>query len=435
MIDISTYNQVNIDTSLSELLRYVRILTKSDAGTIYLKEEEFLRFMVFQNDSIDASEFQNKNIDITSLKIPLNEEGKNRLVAVNSFLNGVMINIEDVYQNLEYDLQGTKSFDKLFDYQTHSILTVPLQHPFQNEIIGVLQIINKKNNNTIGKFTKEDELFLDFVSSFASMSIVNVQNYITQLKETNTKLQVQIEDEIEKNSQKDALIYHTYKISQMNKMLKNISHQWRHPLGELGLNNMYLKEMNKDKQMRDIIDDSEIIIKRLSSIIDSFENIFDDSGEMVFFDTTNSIKKAILLVEHYLQTYKFEIKLDLQTELFLFGSSQIFSQIILALLQNSIDIFKVNKEIEPTLSIKTLKDDTQNIIEFEDNSGLCKYINTVINADQLKSSRVSTLNINIIRLLIEDRFGGKIIHQKDTTKSKYTIFIPRLEKGRYDKRT
>ena len=61
------------------------------------------------------------------------------------------------------------SYDDVTDYKTVSILTVPMK-TLKNEIIGVMQIINAKDNNgNIIPFDNEDELYVTHFANNASM--------------------------------------------------------------------------------------------------------------------------------------------------------------------------------------------------------------------------------------------------------------------------
>ena len=58
--------------------------------------------------------------------------------------------IDDIYDTKEYEYSGTKEFDEKLNYKTHSIITIPLIHPIRDEVLGVVQLLNKKDN--VNKF-------------------------------------------------------------------------------------------------------------------------------------------------------------------------------------------------------------------------------------------------------------------------------------------
>jgi len=130
---------------LSELLNLIlsksREITCSDAGSVYLvdKEEPMskLLFKAAQNDSIP-------NISFKEFAVPLTPKSLAGYVA----LTGQSLNIPDAYEllpHLPYKLE--RSFDRDFSYRTRSVLVLPMQDQ-EGEIIGVLQLINRKINLT-----------------------------------------------------------------------------------------------------------------------------------------------------------------------------------------------------------------------------------------------------------------------------------------------
>src|SRR3989442_11887235 len=89
--------------------------------------------------------------------------------------------VEDAYKSpLFYP-----SIDSLTGYHTRNILSVPLRTPKQ-EVIGVFQVLNKKE----GKFTTEDEHFVQALANQAAVALENAQ----ALSELETRQQELIEE-------------------------------------------------------------------------------------------------------------------------------------------------------------------------------------------------------------------------------------------------
>ena len=60
--DIDLLNLVDVENILEQLLYQLRALTSSDAGTIYLKDKDSLKFCVFQNDSLSEANLDRKSV-------------------------------------------------------------------------------------------------------------------------------------------------------------------------------------------------------------------------------------------------------------------------------------------------------------------------------------------------------------------------------------
>ena len=129
----------DVDQLLGVILEKSRSITGADAGSIYIVEQRddqrILRFKLTQNDSVafDSSEFT----------MPLSD----RSIAGYSAHNKRTLNIPNVY---DLPPDSTFGFDATLDrrtgYVTQSMLVAPLISQ-RDEVIGVIQLINKKRDS------------------------------------------------------------------------------------------------------------------------------------------------------------------------------------------------------------------------------------------------------------------------------------------------
>lgn len=139
---------------LKDILYSAREISGADSGSLYLVERDddgnlFLRFKISSMD-LEGNEFI----------LPINKKSIAGYVADTK----KPLNLPDAYNlddNTEYKFNG--EYDKAKNYHTKSMLTVPMKN-HRDEIIGVLQLINRKKNFE-QKITKE-EIFTDKVFSF-----------------------------------------------------------------------------------------------------------------------------------------------------------------------------------------------------------------------------------------------------------------------------
>jgi len=189
------------------------ILTSSDAVTIYLVidkdsynwtsikdnnyDDKLLKFIISRNMSID--------IDLEAHTSPITKDS----IFGYSVITGEPIRINDAYkldENVEY--QHNKSFDLRTGYVTKSILTIPMKD-HENNILGVIQLINKKKNetkkidykntssfNSIIPYTYSDELIMSSLAGQAAVVLENnllynnMQTLLKNLKKQNIELDV-----------------------------------------------------------------------------------------------------------------------------------------------------------------------------------------------------------------------------------------------------
>ncbi|MEZ4306732.1 MAG: HD domain-containing phosphohydrolase [Polyangiaceae bacterium] len=153
LIDIakSITTEREIDRLLGVILEKSRFITAADAGSIYVVEGDdpeplrrTLRFKLSQNDS--------RTFDSREFTMPVSPRSMAGYVA----LNRAPLNIHDVYAlppGSEYGFD--RSFDAKTGYRTRSMLCAPLLSR-TGEAIGVIQLINKKEDASRRLLTAED---------------------------------------------------------------------------------------------------------------------------------------------------------------------------------------------------------------------------------------------------------------------------------------
>ncbi|MCX6072937.1 MAG: HD domain-containing protein [Campylobacterales bacterium] len=162
----------NIETLLEMIIVQTKQLTGADGGTLYLYHPltHQLEFKVIQNDSLNI-QMGGTGEKIAWKPLDLFDEDNNpnrHMVAVLCALDGITINIPDVYTSTQYDFNGTMKFDQQTGYHSESMLVLPLKD-HEDNLIGVLQLINKKDQfgKTIPFESHDEELALSLGSQAA----------------------------------------------------------------------------------------------------------------------------------------------------------------------------------------------------------------------------------------------------------------------------
>ena len=187
-IGIALSSERNINCLLETILVAAKRITNADAGTLYLlePEQQTARFEILRNDSLGIAMGGTTGEPIPFYPIHLiNRDGKPNTSMVVAYvaLNGKTVNIADAYTAEGFDFSGTKNFDKKTGYRSTSFLAVPMKN-HENEIIGVLQLINALDRETgkITSFTRDDEHLLESLASQAAIALTN-RRLIQQLEE------------------------------------------------------------------------------------------------------------------------------------------------------------------------------------------------------------------------------------------------------------
>jgi hypothetical protein len=175
-IGMSLGNEKDFTKLLRDILYSAREICIADGGSLYLVEKDEngvpknLRFKVSALD-LKTSEFL----------MPINKQSISGFVA----FTGQLLNIPDAYNlppNMEYRFNS--EYDKIKNYYSKSMLVVPMKN-HMGEVIGVIQLINKKRNfnqkltpeqmkgSDVTSFDKYSE---DLVMSVAGQAAVAIQN-------------------------------------------------------------------------------------------------------------------------------------------------------------------------------------------------------------------------------------------------------------------
>ncbi len=179
----------DINRLLESILLAAKTITRADGGTLYLLTEEDgtkrLKFEIMRTESLKIAMGGTTGNAIPFYPIHLyTKEGKpnNQMVAAFAALTGQTVNIADAYTAEGFDFNGTRNFDKKTGYRSKSFLTVPMKN-HENEIIGVLQLINSQDpaSGEVVPFSDADQRLAESLASQAAIALTNRQ-LINQLE-------------------------------------------------------------------------------------------------------------------------------------------------------------------------------------------------------------------------------------------------------------
>ena len=179
-IGIALSREKDIDRLLEAILVAAKKITNADGGTLYrMHNDRELRFEIMLTDSLGIAMGGTTGKPIPYYPVQLYEadgQANNSMVVAYAVLHDQTVNIADAYTEQGFDFSGTKSFDGKTGYRSKSFLTVPLKN-HEDEIIGVLQLINAKDRETgeIVAFSLADQNLAESLSSQAAVALTNRQ--------------------------------------------------------------------------------------------------------------------------------------------------------------------------------------------------------------------------------------------------------------------
>jgi HD-GYP domain-containing protein (c-di-GMP phosphodiesterase class II) len=170
----------DLDTLLGMILTQARRLSSADAGSLYLVEKDAdgkataLRFKLSQNATLPELPF-------SEFTVPIDHASLSGYVAAT----GEPLMIADVYLLPEHvTYRQNRTFDEKFGYRTKSMLVLPMR-TVRDEVIGVLQLINRKRDAKAQLTSSElvdqqvmpfDQRSADVVAALAAQAAVAIEN-------------------------------------------------------------------------------------------------------------------------------------------------------------------------------------------------------------------------------------------------------------------
>jgi len=239
-----------------------------------------------------------------------------------------------------------------------------------------LEELEKENKNLKSKIKfyeqalKEDSV----IRKKYSQTLQSLKEKEKELQELNNNLEIIIQEEIEKNIQKDKLLHQQSRLLALGEMINNIAHQWRQPLSVIttAISALSLKAEYDMAQNEDIINTNEIILRnanQLSKTINIFGNFFNDLESNENFFIADIITKSLDMLENTFNSDNIMVELNLDETLKYFGNDKQFFEVILSLLKNSQEAFLRNPIEKQIINVDLYQKNDNIIIDIKDNAG------------------------------------------------------------------
>jgi len=170
-ITTSLSNEHDYAKLLMEILEDGMDISNADGGTLYLLNDNKLDFyfMITKSQNIKKGG-SNKKIELPSVDI------NSKSVAAYCARTKKIVNVADVYTDTEFNWEGPKKYDSITGFHTKSVLVLPLMDRDDN-VLGVMQLINSYKDNEIVEFSKDIETVVYSLSSLSGILLNNMQLY------------------------------------------------------------------------------------------------------------------------------------------------------------------------------------------------------------------------------------------------------------------
>lgn len=226
-----------------------------------------------------------------------------------------------------------------------------------------------------------------------------------------------------KTKQKQKVLYRNKEVlmdqsrfSSIGQAIGNITHQWKHPLSQLG-SSITLIEATLSHQKENL---EEKVVSQLPHInhcinlmqktIDEFASFYKAKTNKEAFNVYQSIQEVTEILKPKAILKNVQVKTDIDQRFTIQSHEHIFSNIMLILLDNSLNAFQTSNENLIHISVENYLDKI--IIYYQDNAGGIKIrpIESVFEyfISSKKNEEGQGMGLPILKMLVEERLGGQV---------------------------
>jgi len=300
---------------------------------------------------------------------------------------------EEIIGKTDYDFFNKESADTF--YQKNEIILkdrVPLSYKhwveYKGEKVYVLTVkspLMSKNGDLIG--------------------IVGISRDIT--KEHNLEQELELQN---------ILLLQQNRLASMGEMISYIAHQWRQPLNAIYLLIQKIGIYNKlgkldETKLNNTVEKSMYVLDKMSETIEDFRDFFNTSKEKSAFDIVLAIHKSYSIIEPIFNENIIKFIFNVEDTFIVKGYQNEFSQVILNILNNSREVLRKKKILNPFVSIDVKKVNNQIIITINDNAGGIdeKKLKSIFDPYfTTKKDSNTGIGLYMSKRIIESRMKGKL---------------------------
>ena len=443
LISFSKNNSSNLVKTKDYLNLPLVLVTKDEKEFIYNFEQLKNKRISIYNSNLDIKEINKK---YPNIKIDNNIK-KNIDKLLNNQLYGIITNIADATNILKQQSFGqiriSGSFDKNFSLHLQVRKEDQILKDIFNKII--INISKNEQDKLLEEFTSLNYQKVTDYKVIWQVVIVSIglilililfiyreEKFKYKILELNKNLRVKIKNEVAINRKKDEYMFNQSKLASMGEMITNIAHQWRQPLNRISLSAQVMDSLIQDETFKnkEILEKKVSIIKKsviyMSNTINDFNDFFHPNKMITLFNLNNTVLKSFDLLKN--NNVKFNLNINEKINLTNYENELI--QVIIVLLNNSIDAFNKNNINDSQINLYVKEFNKKIELSIADNAGGIdsKIIHRIF--EPYFSTKFEEQGIGIglymAKMLVEESMGGEIFVESFDKQTHFMIVLPRI---------
>ncbi|DAB32195.1 MAG TPA: hypothetical protein CFH79_05160 [Sulfurospirillum sp. UBA11407] len=250
---------------------------------------------------------------------------------------------------------------------------------------------------------------------------------IRSLSLENTKALMQIEAQ-------NKMLFLQSRYTSVGELIRNITHQWKEPLGEIGAIQTNLKStllfqgsVSKEKLLN-AIELNHNIISHLAETIDTFYRFFrSQSNEQHEFNVIKEIDNIKKIVKYTFETEQIELKFTFDKPyITLYGNPNEFSHAILNIILNAKEVLIKREILNPYVHIHIATTKTDTLITISDNAGgiTQQPLEKIFDIGTSSYEENIGLGLFISKTIIEQKMRGHVYVSNTKEGARFILSLP-----------
>jgi len=242
---------------------------------------------------------------------------------------------------------------------------------------------------------------------------------LEQLKvgELNRSLEERFDAAITDMRRKDQIFIQQSRMAAIGEMIRNISHQWRQPLNNIGLIVQNLRISLKEEQTNFEEIDRNVatvmeIVSHMSATIDDLRNFFRQDTQKTCFIVNMAVKRVRDFVAADLESSNIRVDVTAEENVTVFGYRNEYCQVLFNILTNAREVLAERMIADPRVSIGIVCERDRSVVTIRDNGGgiaeeiLPRIFDPYFTTKE--SGKGTGIGLYMAKVIIEQNMGGSL---------------------------
>jgi PAS domain S-box-containing protein len=264
-----------------------------------------------------------------------------------------------------------------------------------------------------------------------------LEEYLIKQKESirklNNALEARIALEVQKNREKDQMMYQQSRLASMGEMIGNIAHQWRQPLNIMALimQDLYISDQlgKLDSQkVEESYEKANNTLQFMSQTIDDFRYFFEQKSQEDAFSIKEAVDSVCALLDSTFVYNHVLCKLDIQRDSIVSGSINEFKQVFINILNNAQEAILSSSENRKEIEIEISQENRYAVISISDAGGgiaeeaIGKIFDPYFTTKE--KTQGTGLGLYMSKQIIENLMLGSLSVRNTNEGAEFTITLP-----------